>query len=172
MNTSSTIKAIDINSPFRQHVKQHAATSALLTAVLLTFFSINVLAVDFRPAMAGSAEAENNIETQPDSLPESHPEEQDDTAAPSAVELMMQHQSQQAGHSTQLPATEIQPGETIKIELLDEPRRGMSMDKVQQLFGQPLATSGGVGNPPISNWTYGDRIVYFEYSTVIHVVAR
>ncbi len=92
---------------------------------------------------------------------------------PSAVESMMQRQSQQqTGDVLQLPAKEIQPGETIKIKLLDQPRRGMSMTKVQQEFGQPITTSESVGKPPITSWTYNDRIVYFEYSTVLHVVAR
>lgn len=167
MNTLLTIKAMNINSLF----KQHAVTPALLTAVLLTVFSASVLAANHRPAMDESSDAENSAEVQSGSSSESRPEAEEPNT-PSAVELMMQQQSQQTDYATQLPATEIQPGETIKIKLLDEPRRGMSMDKVQQLFGQPLATSESVGNPPISNWTYGDRIVYFEYSTVIHVVAR
>jgi hypothetical protein len=172
MNTLFTIKTMNISSPF----KPYSVTAALLTTVLLTVFSASALAD--RPAMEERSEAvsssenaimENAAATQDDSISDARPEAEDEHDAPSAVELMMQ---QQADHSAQLPATEIQPGETIKIKLLDEPRRGMSMDKVQQLFGQPLATSESVGNPPITNWTYGDRIVYFEYSTVIHVVAR
>ena len=98
--------------------------------------------------------------------------------APSAVEAMMQRESQQnqymqqSGDVLQLPAKEMQPGETLKIQLLDYPRRGMSMDKVEQEFGQPMAMSASVGSPPITHWTYSDRVVYFEYSTVLHVVAR
>ncbi len=168
MNNLLTIKAMNINSLF----KPHAVTSALLTAVLLTVFSGNALATDHRPAMEESPEAGNSAEVQPASPSGSRPEEDEEPKTPSAVELMMQQQPQQTGYSAQLPATEIQPGETIKIKLLDEPRRGMTMDKVQQQFGQPLAKSESIGNPPISDWTYGDRIVYFEYSTVIHVVAR
>jgi hypothetical protein len=86
--------------------------------------------------------------------------------------MQTQQPQQQNGNVLQLPATELQAGETIKIKLLDDPRRGMNMSKVQQLFGQPIATTEGVGKPPISSWTYSDRIVYFEYSTVLHVVAR
>jgi hypothetical protein len=66
----------------------------------------------------------------------------------------------------------MQPGETIRIKLLDFPRRGMSMDKVQNEYGQPSVVSDSIGQPPITSWTYNDRIVYFEYSTVLHVVAR
>ena len=66
----------------------------------------------------------------------------------------------------------MQAGETIKIKLLDFPRRGMTMDKVQNEYGQPAAVSDSVGQPPITSWVYNDRVVYFEYSTVLHVVAR
>lgn len=90
--------------------------------------------------------------------------------APSAMENMMQRQH--SGDVVTLPPQEIQPGETVQIKLLDFPRRGMSMDQVQNEYGQPAAISDSVGKPPITRWTYGDRIVYFEYSKVIHVVAR
>lgn len=67
---------------------------------------------------------------------------------------------------------EIQPGETVPVTVLDFPRRGMTMDKVQNELGRPVEVSDTVGDPPITSWTYADRIVYFEYSTVLHVVAR
>jgi len=66
----------------------------------------------------------------------------------------------------------MQPGETIKINQLDFPRRGMSMDKVQNELGQPVDISPTVGDPPITSWTYPDRVVFFEYSRVIHVVQK
>ena len=67
---------------------------------------------------------------------------------------------------------EIQPGETIIINPLDFPRRGMSMDKVQNELGRPLEVSPTVGEPPITAWTYADRVVFFEHSKVIHAVER
>jgi len=67
-------------------------------------------------------------------------------------------------------ALEMQPGETIKINPLDFPRRGMDMQKVKNELGEPLTISGPVGDPPITTWAYADRSVYFEYSKVIHVV--
>jgi hypothetical protein len=67
---------------------------------------------------------------------------------------------------------ELQPGETIIINPLDFPRRGMSMDKVQNELGQPVEISASVGEPPITSWTYSDRVVFFEYSKVIHVVEK
>jgi len=184
MNTLLTIRAMKINSPFKQHVH----SSALLSAVLLMVFSASALAE--RPAMEErlddriAAEVDTRgisidkmavdktaTEIQAEVAPTPRPAAE--SKAPSAVEIMMQSQQrQQTGDVLQLPATELQAGETIKIKLLDEPRRGMNMDKVQQLFGQPITTTEAVGKPPISSWTYSDRIVYFEYSTVLHVVAR
>ncbi len=67
---------------------------------------------------------------------------------------------------------EMQPGDTIIINPLDFPRRGMSMDKVQNELGRPAEISPSVGEPPITSWTYHDRVVFFEYSTVIHVVEK
>ncbi len=65
---------------------------------------------------------------------------------------------------------ELQPGETIIINPLDFPRRGMTMDKVQNELGRPLEISPTVGDPPITAWTYADRVVFFEHSRVIHAV--
>ena len=131
-----------------------------------------------RPAMEESSEVSHEVssevvEAASDTRPEALPEDQQ--SGPSSVEIMMQQQSQQTyqtGDVVQLPAKEMQPGETLKIPLLDFPRRGMSMEKVQFTYGQPLGISETVGKPPITHWIYNDRVVYFEYSTVIHVVAR
>ena len=67
---------------------------------------------------------------------------------------------------------ELRPGETIVINPLDFPRRGMSMDKVENELGRPLEVSPTVGDPPITAWTYSDRVVFFEHSRVIHAVER
>ncbi len=136
--------------------------TTILLAAYISAFSCNVMAN--RPAMEeSSVEAEM---TEMEEVPETQ-------AQPSAVDIMMQQQSQQQrGDVVQLPGTELQPGETVKIKLLDYPRRGMSMNKVQFEYGQPIAISDSVGKPPITRWTYNDRVVYFEHSSVIHVVAR
>jgi len=144
----------------------------LVSALLLSLCSANVFAN--RPAMDDRGESvkevvEDNTEARP-TMEADAPAD-----APSSVDLMMQQKTQQTyqtGDVVQLPAKEIQPGETLKIRLLDYPRRGMSMDKVQFEYGQPVAISDSVGKPPITRWTYNDRVVYFEYSTVLHVVAR
>ena len=57
---------------------------------------------------------------------------------------------------------EIQPGETIPVQMLDFPRRGMTMGRVQNELGEPLTISPTVGQPPITTWSYPDRKVYFE----------
>ena len=60
---------------------------------------------------------EDNSEARPTMEAEVQPE------APSSVELMMQQQTQQtyrSGDVVQLPAKEIQAGETLKIQLLDK----------------------------------------------------
>lgn len=67
---------------------------------------------------------------------------------------------------------ELQPGETIIINPLDFPRRGMTMDKVQNELGSPLEISPTVGDPPITAWTYADRVIFFEHSKVIHAVTK
>jgi len=151
---------------------QTSLSLTLVSTLLLSLCSANAFAN--RPAMDDpgttvNEAVEDNFESRPTMEAEVQPE------APSSVELMMQQQSEttyQTGDVVQLPAKEIQPGETLKIQLLDYPRRGMSMDKVQFEYGQPIAISDSVGKPPITRWTYNDRVVYFEYSTVLHVVAR
>ena len=67
---------------------------------------------------------------------------------------------------------EMQPGDTIIINPLDFPRRGMSMNRVENELGQPVDISPGIGDPPITSWSYPDRVVFFEYSKVIHVVEK
>jgi len=58
------------------------------------------------------------------------------------------------------------------LHLLDFPRRGMSTDKVQNELGRPADIIPAVGTPPITRWIYNDRVVFFEGSSVIHVVAK
>ncbi|VAW50552.1 hypothetical protein MNBD_GAMMA06-95 [hydrothermal vent metagenome] len=158
-----------------------ARASTLFAAVFLSVFSSTTLAN--RPAMnepdttASTAANETSSKSKTTDL-QPRPtttEAETDANTPSAVEVMMQQQNQQpyqATGSLQLPAKEMQPGETLRIQLVDFPRRGMSMERVQQEYGQPLTASESVGQPPITHWTYNDRVVYFEYSTVLHVVAR
>ena len=66
---------------------------------------------------------------------------------------------------------ELQAGDTLPVNIIDFPRRGMTMDKVKNELGQPREVSDAIGKPPITTWIYNDRVVYFEYSSVVHVVA-
>ncbi len=135
----------------------------LLTTLLLSAFSSLIFSQQVfanRPAMKESSEVNNEAEV---AITDTQQE------INSSGNIITQ---QQTGDVIQLPAKEMQQGETIKIKLLDYPRRGMTMDKVQNEYGQPADISDSVGQPPITSWTYSDRIVYFEYSTVLHVVSR
>jgi len=127
----------------------------ILNTVLLAAFSSFIFSTQ---ALANRPAAEESSDT--------------NNPAASSVDNMMSQETQQTGDVIALPPKEMQPGETIQIKQLDFPRRGMSMDKVRNEYGQPISTSPSVGQPPITSWTYSDRIVYFEYSTVLHVVAR
>ncbi len=173
MNSLLERNAMKINGFFTQKTVRNTSGVSLLTAVFLTVFSSSTFAN--RPAMdePGEMTAETQAQTEAQTE-QAAVANRPEAEGPSAVEVMMQQQAQQqqTGDVLQMPAKEMQAGETLRIKLLDNPRRGMSMDRVQQEFGQPVATSESVGKPPITHWTYGDRVVYFEYSTVLHVVAR
>ena len=52
------------------------------------------------------------------------------------------------------------------------PRSGSSMDAVRAGYGDPQATKGPIGDPPITRWIYPDYTVYFEYDRVIEVVVH
>jgi len=171
MKSSLTTNAMKFNGLFNPNTR----AGTLFAALLLSVFSTSAFAN--RPSMEDSSAATTETEeVQTEQTGTQHrPETAPEPEAPSAVEVMMQQQNQQpqqTGDVVQLPAKEMQPGETLRIQLLDSPRRGMSMDRVQQEYGQPMTTSESVGQPPITHWTYSDRVVYFEYSTVLHVVAR
>ena len=63
-------------------------------------------------------------------------------------------------------------GEVVPVQVLNFPTRGMSTGKVENELGKPIEIIPAVGQPPISRWVYNDRTVYFEFSSVIHVVAK
>jgi hypothetical protein len=50
------------------------------------------------------------------------------------------------------------------------PQRGLHMDKVTQVYGQPMQLRAAVGDPPITRWVYDGYTVYFEHKHVIHSV--
>jgi len=52
------------------------------------------------------------------------------------------------------------------------PSRGPSMGEVEARFGAPAERYPAVGQPPITRWVYPSFVVFFEYSHVVHAVAR
>ena len=50
------------------------------------------------------------------------------------------------------------------------PARGMTMAQVEKQYGAPTERYAAVGQPPITRWTYADKVVYFEYDHVVHAV--
>lgn len=52
------------------------------------------------------------------------------------------------------------------------PYNGLSMDQVQQSYGEPQERMVPVGDPPITRWVYPDYTVYFEYSLVLTSVGN
>ena len=125
--------------------------------IILAGLMIPAMAMADRPAM--SERYDEAEQAQPMAI---DPPEQTEEAA--AEEVVIEQVSGDV--------LEMQPGDTIIIDPLDFPRRGMSMDKVQNELGRPAEISPTVGEPPITSWTYPDRIVYFEGSKVIHVVEK
>ena len=62
------------------------------------------------------------------------------------------------------------PGHVATAETQVLPRRGISMDRVLEKFGDPEERYGPVGEPPITEWVYGSFRVYFENQTVLHAI--
>jgi hypothetical protein len=62
-------------------------------------------------------------------------------------------------------------GEQAKDQTpVDIPTKGMSKERVKNLFGEPLEEIAAKGQPPISRWKYQEFTVYFDNNTVIHCV--
>lgn len=67
-----------------------------------------------------------------------------------------------------LPSAETEASEfSIKL-----PGRGMSMEMVQNRFGDASEKFSAVGEPPITKWIYKNFTVYFESEFVIHAVVN
>ena len=130
--------------------------------IILAGLMIPAMAMADRPAM--SERYDEPDQEQPMAIDQ--PEQAGEAAAEEAIveEVVIEQVSGDV--------LEMQPGDTIVINPLDFPRRGMSMDKVQNELGRPAEISPTVGEPPITSWTYPDRVVYFEGSKVIHVVEK
>ena len=67
-----------------------------------------------------------------------------------------------------LKAIQQEPPNTLKG--LPRPTRGMKMEEVRKVFGEPLSATKAIGNPPIIRWKYQGYVVYFEDKFVIDTV--
>lgn len=67
-----------------------------------------------------------------------------------------------------MPAAEVET-EEFSVQL---PGRGMTMEMVQNKFGEALEKGETVGTPPITKWNYKNFSVYFESEYVIHAVVN
>jgi hypothetical protein len=80
------------------------------------------------------------------------------------------------GLSANLAAEEINLPSSDKTQTTEfsvqVPGRGMSMETVQNRFGEALTKEAAVGSPPISKWIYNNFTVYFESEYVIHAVVN
>jgi hypothetical protein len=63
-------------------------------------------------------------------------------------------------------------GEQTRQSDLDMPVRSMNKQDVQRDYGDPQEITDAVGEPPISQWVYGDYVVYFEGNWVLYSVVK
>jgi hypothetical protein len=129
--------------------------------VFLSLFSITSF------ANTPWAEEASSPITQNDAEPAAQEAVQAEASSPAAM------QDQEDVKTTQVKTSgDVLTTPVSSVVLLDFPRRGMSTDKVKNELGQPVEIIPAVGTPPISRWIYNDRVVFFEGSSVIHVVAN
>jgi len=130
--------------------------------VLLSLFSITSFANSPWAEEASSPIAQNDAE------PVAQETIQTEASSPAAMQ-----DQENVNLTTQVETSgDILTTPVSGVVLLDFPRRGMSSDKVKNELGQPAETVPAVGTPPISRWIYDDRVVFFEGTSVIHVVAK
>jgi hypothetical protein len=63
-------------------------------------------------------------------------------------------------------------GEQTRQSDLDMPVRSMNKQDVRRDYGDPQEITDAVGEPPISQWIYGDYVVYFEGDWVLYSVVK
>jgi len=62
--------------------------------------------------------------------------------------------------------------QSAELNNIARPTMGMSKNRVQQEFGEPIKVTAAKGKPPISSWEYANFVVYFENDHVIHSVLK
>ena len=63
-------------------------------------------------------------------------------------------------------------GEQTRQSELQLPERGTHKNTVLENFGDPQEMTSAVGEPPISQWRYGEYVVYFKGNWVIQAVVK
>lgn len=63
-------------------------------------------------------------------------------------------------------------GSEVTEYTVQVPGRGMTMEMVQNRFGEAIEKYSAVGEPPITKWKYNNFTVYFESEFVIHSVVN
>ncbi len=69
-----------------------------------------------------------------------------------------------------LPADVLLIEQVRQAEGMAVPQNGQSKAEVEAAFGAPKDTTGPVGDPPITRWTYEHWSVYFEFDRVLFTV--
>lgn len=178
-NLSDRCYTLSIRGRYKHQHKRMKITMNKPLALATRLLSIGVLMFSAQAFAQRPAMEDAPAQTMPAPAELNRFEESDDSghrptatdmpaaqSAPAVESPQPQVQQQQTGD-----VLELRPGETLPVQVLNFPSRGMIMDKVQNELGQPLGITPAVGEPPITRWTYSDRVVYFEYSRVIHAVA-
>lgn len=140
---------------------------------LLSLSIISLLFISFQSFAGRPAEDDSTLDMAP-AL------EEPNSNIPAPETTMQDTVSEET--DTEMTTTNVQQtGDVIQIQempvksqivVIDFPVRGMDMTKVLNELGEPNTRFPAIGQPPITRWVYSDRTVFFEYSHVIHVVAR
>lgn len=145
----------------------------ITSLILLSLFSISSFANSPWAEAESSSSASSNV-----APPTQQPTAQSEVNSPAAMQDKADATKESTAKVTTQKAikgdvfTMPAASQVSGFPLLDFPRRGMKTDKVENELGKPLDIVPAVGTPPISRWIYNDRVVFFEGSSVIHVVAR
>jgi len=73
-------------------------------------------------------------------------------------------------HSANAGDNLVIPGHVATADTQILPKRGISMERVLEKYGEPDKRYGPIGDPPITEWVYGSFRVYFEYEIVLHSI--
>ena len=142
----------------------------LSSLLLITLLFVSFQSIANRPAEDDSSSALPTPEPETEvssniPMPENANQE---TVSEDQPANTLETESLQTGDTIQLRDTASKP----EIIIIDFPKRGMDMSKVLNELGEPTIRHPAIGKPPITRWVYPDRTVFFEYSHVIHVVAK